>query len=211
MDANYDGKSSIYYVNIAANKVDGFNGMGFTLSYDAESLELVKDSITGLGEVNVTKEIEAGMIDINSYFMDNEFTGTITVAFQSKGMSKDLDFELSDAVVSIGNEVSAVNAARVSVPAIPAVYSLNQNFPNPFNPTTTIEYTIPEAGHVNLVIYNLAGQKIRTLVNENQPASFRKIVWDGRNEMGESVGAGIYFYKLVSGNFSKIQKMTLIK
>jgi len=211
MNANYDGKSSIYYVNIAASKIDGYDGLGFTLSYDADALELVKDGITGLGEVNITKEIEAGMVDINSYFMDNEFTGTITVAFQSKGMSKDLEFGLSDAVVSIDNALSAVNAAKVSVPAIPTVYSLNQNFPNPFNPTTTIEYSIPEAGNVNLVIYNLAGQKVRTLINENQPASFKKIVWDGRNDMGESVGAGIYFYKLVSGNFSKIQKMTLIK
>jgi len=212
MSASYDGSSSIYYVNVAANKVDGFNGIGLTMSYDADALELVKDGITGLGAVSITREAEAGMVDINSYFMDKEFTGTVTVAFKSKGMSKNFDFALVNASVSIDNVISAVSKlASVTVQAVPTVYSINQNFPNPFNPTTTIEYSIPQAGNVNLVIYNMAGQKVRTLVNENQPASYKKVVWDGRNDMGETVGAGLYFYKLVSGNFSKIQKMTLIK
>jgi len=127
-------------------------------------------------------------------------------------MNKNFDFELVNASVSIDNVINAVSKlASVTVQAVPTVYSINQNFPNPFNPTTTIEYSIPQAGNVNLVIYNMAGQKVRTLVNENQPAAYKKVVWDGRNDMGETVGAGMYFYKLVSGNFTKIQKMTLIK
>jgi hypothetical protein len=212
MSANYDDVSATYFVNINVSEADGFNGVGFALSYDSEALELVQGGITGIGAVSVTKETEAGVVDVNSYFLDGEFNGTITVAFQSKGMSKDLDFELVNASVSIDNVISAVDKLEsVTVKAIPTVYALSQNFPNPFNPTTTIEYSIPQSGNVNLVIYNMAGQKVRTLVNENQPASYKKVVWDGKNDMGETVGAGMYFYKLVSGNFSKIQKMTLIK
>jgi len=212
LSANYDDASATYFVNINVSEADGFNGVGFTLNYDAEALELVQGGVNGIGAVSVTKETEAGMVDVNSYFMDGEFTGTITVAFQSKGMNKDLDFELVNASVSIDNVINAVSdLGSVTLKAIPTVYALRQNFPNPFNPTTTIEYSIPQSGNVNLVIYNMAGQKVRTLVNELQLASYKKVVWDGKNDMGETVGAGMYFYKLVSGNFSKIQKMTLIK
>jgi flagellar hook assembly protein FlgD len=91
------------------------------------------------------------------------------------------------------------------------VYSLSKNYPNPFNPTTTIDYTIPEAGKVNLVIYNTAGQKVRTLVNQTQDAAYYKVVWDGRDDSGMSVASGIYFYRLSADKFSKIEKMTLLK
>jgi hypothetical protein len=212
MDANYDETSSIYYVNVNVSEADGFNGIGFTLSYDTEALELVNEGIVGLGTVSITKQLEEGMLDVNSYFVEDEFNGSITIGFKSRGMNKDLDFELVNAGVSIDNVISAVNdVEKLSVKAVPAAYSLAQNYPNPFNPTTTIEYSIPESGHVELAIFNLAGQKVRTLVNEQQTASYQKVVWDARNDMGETVGAGLYFYKLVSGNFSKIQKMTLIK
>ena len=212
MDAQYDDVSSTYLVNFTVNDVEGLNGLGITLSYDNEALEIVDNGITGLGSINVTKVTEEGLLDINSYYAEGEFDGTITVAFQSSGLDKDLAFELVSGLVSINNEVNAVSdLATVTLKAVPSVYSLAQNYPNPFNPTTTIEYSIPQSGHVELAIWNIAGQKVRTLVNEQQDASYRKIVWDGKNELGETVGAGIYFYKLSSGNFNKIQKMNLIK
>jgi len=212
MSAEYNESSSIYYVSVNPSEADGFNGIGFTMSYDAEALELVDNSIVGLGTVSVTKQLEGGMIDINSFFLEDEFNGGITIAFRSKGMNKEFEFELVNASVSIDNVVSAVSKLEtLSVAAIPSIYSLAQNYPNPFNPTTTIEYSIPQSGHVELAIYNMAGQKVRTLISENQSAAYRKVVWDGRNDLSETVGAGLYFYKLVSGDFSKIQKMMLIK
>ena len=212
MSAEYDETSSIYYVNVNADEVDGFNGIGFTMSYDTEALELVENSIVGLGSINVTRQLEDGMIDINSFFMEDEFDGSITVAFRSKGMSKDFEFDLVNAAVSIDNVVNAVSKLEtLTVDAVPMAYSLGLNFPNPFNPTTTLEYSIPQSGHVELVIYNMAAQKVCTLVSENQSAAYRKVVWNGRNDMGETVGAGLYFYKIVSGDFSKIQKMMLVK
>jgi len=105
----------------------------------------------------------------------------------------------------------STNLSELSMKAIPNVYALSQNYPNPFNPTTTIDYSIPKSGQVELVIFNLAGQKVRTLIDANQSAAFYKVVWDGRNDNGESVGSGFYFYRILSGNFSKIEKMMLIK
>jgi flagellar hook assembly protein FlgD len=104
-----------------------------------------------------------------------------------------------------------INSVESTYKVAPSVYALSKNYPNPFNPTTTIDYSIPQAGNVELVIYNTAGQKVRTLINQMQDASFYKVVWDGRDESGQSVASGIYFYRLVAGNFSKIEKMTLIK
>jgi len=104
----------------------------------------------------------------------------------------------------------AVDAADES---LPTAYALEKNFPNPFNPSTTIQYSIPvdAAGHVELVIYNMTGQKVRTLVTGAQESGYYNIVWDGTDDAGEVVASGIYLYKLVSGDFSKIEKMTFIK
>jgi hypothetical protein len=212
MDAQYDEASATYCVNFSLNDVDCINGVGLVLSYDAEALELVDQGIVGLGSINVTRQPEAGMLDINSYFTDDEFNGTITVAFRSLGLTRDLDFELVNGSVAIDNVVNAVSDLKsVTLKAVPAEYSLAQNFPNPFNPTTTIEFSIPQSGNVELAIWNIAGQKVRTLINGQQAAAYYKVVWDGKNDMGETVGAGLYFYKLTSDNFTKIQKMNLIK
>jgi hypothetical protein len=92
------------------------------------------------------------------------------------------------------------------------VYSLSQNRPNPFNPTTTIEYTVKEQGKVNLRIYNVAGQLIRTLVDDvKSPGVLYSATWDGKNGQGQTVASGVYFYKLVAGDFVQTKKMILLK
>jgi len=96
--------------------------------------------------------------------------------------------------------------ARMRVP-VPEEYALDQNYPNPFNPETTIEYQLPEAGKVMLKIYNVIGQEIRTLVNEDKEAGYHKIRWDGMDNKGVKVSSGIYIYQLQVGNFLRIKKM----
>lgn len=90
---------------------------------------------------------------------------------------------------------------------------LDNNFPNPFNPTTTIRYSIKEQGAVSLKIYNAAGQLVRTLVNDVQTpqASGFNVTWDGKNDSGQTVSSGVYFYKLVANNFVDTKKMVLLK
>ena len=90
-------------------------------------------------------------------------------------------------------------------------YSLHKNYPNPFNQATTIEYSLLEASDVKLVIYNLFGQKVHTLVNTWVEAGNHRIVWNGRNEMGSKVAPGIYFCRFEAGDFSSVQKMQLMK
>ncbi len=92
-----------------------------------------------------------------------------------------------------------------------ASFSLKQNFPNPFNSETIIEYTLPKAGHVKIVVYNILGQRVRTLLDEKQTAGSKRIIWDGRNERGEEVSSGIYFYRLTFAENTATAKMVMMK
>ena len=98
------------------------------------------------------------------------------------------------------------------MPEVSTGFSLYANYPNPFNPTTTISYRLPARSRVELAIYNLLGQQIRTLVNADQPVGEHQVQWDGRNDAGKQVSSGIYFYQLKAGNsFLETKKMVLLR
>jgi len=94
---------------------------------------------------------------------------------------------------------------------IPIMNKLNSNFPNPFNPTTTISFSLKEAGNVKIEIFNLRGQKVKTLINGLLPAKNHQIVWNGKDDRGKSVSSGIYFYKMKTANYTASRKMILMK
>jgi len=94
---------------------------------------------------------------------------------------------------------------------LPVEFKLSQNFPNPFNPTTTIKYSIGKVGEVKMTIFDILGKKVKTLVNETQAPGTYQVIWDGTNALDQKVGSGIYFYKLETKNRSQINKMLLIK
>jgi len=89
--------------------------------------------------------------------------------------------------------------------------SLEQNVPNPFNPVTTIKYSIAKDIDVSLVVYDVAGRRVRTLVDDHQRADVYKITWDGMNDQGQRVASGMYFYKFAAGKFVQTRKMMLLK
>ena len=80
--------------------------------------------------------------------------------------------------------------------SLPAQFRLHQNYPNPFNPATTIRYDLPQEGYVDLVIYDLLGRKVRTLVSDRVATGFHQAMWDGSNDLGNQVSAGVYLYRL---------------
>jgi len=95
--------------------------------------------------------------------------------------------------------------------SLPYRFELNQNYPNPFNPTTTIDYSIPERSHVNIDVYNVLGQKIRTMVDREESAGSYTITWDGTNSDGSAVATGIYLYRFQAGDYVETKKMLLMK
>lgn len=100
-------------------------------------------------------------------------------------------------------------AGHTTVPA--ALVTLQQNYPNPFNPVTTISYSIQDAGNVELIVYNVRGEKVRTLVQETMEAGTHKVVWNGIDDNENAVASGIYFYRIVTKNSSITKKSLLLK
>tara|TARA_Y100000588_G_scaffold395259_1_gene521974 strand:+ start:530 stop:4801 length:4272 start_codon:yes stop_codon:yes gene_type:complete len=96
-------------------------------------------------------------------------------------------------------------------PVIPTTFALHQNFPNPFNPTTTLRYDLPKKLFVTISIYNMLGDQIKVLVNRYEGAGFKSVQWDARDNMGRDVSAGVYLYKIEVGEFVETRKMVLLK
>ena len=96
--------------------------------------------------------------------------------------------------------------------AIPEQFGLVQNYPNPFNATTLIQFALPKTSHVKLEIFNVLGQRVNTLVDEELTAGYKQILWDGTDHRGISVASGIYFYRIKAGNlFTEMKKMVMLK
>jgi len=93
----------------------------------------------------------------------------------------------------------------------PESYLLQQNFPNPFNPTTTIRYDLPRTSQVLMSIYNISGERVRVLVNRIQTAGHKSIEWDRKDDIGQIVSSGLYLYKLKTEHGIQIRKMILVK
>ncbi len=94
---------------------------------------------------------------------------------------------------------------------LPNELVLEQNYPNPFNPTTRINYSVPEAGSVKLKVFDIKGEEIATLVDDQKSAGTYTTFWSGRDSEGNSLASGVYIYTLTSGSFSTSKKMTLLK
>lgn len=105
----------------------------------------------------------------------------------------------------------ALDVKEVSTPTKPTVFSLAQNFPNPFNPKTMIRFALPKDSWVKLEVYNILGQKVKTLVDENLTAGVKEVEWDGKDNKGLEVASGIYFYKIKADDFSDVKKMVMLK
>jgi hypothetical protein len=151
---------------------------------------------------------------------DNRFATVIETQFTDNLNPGDMFYYIIATVDNAGNEsgfsVVATSAGTIitgieDLASLPTSYSLNQNYPNPFNPVTTIRFGIPVTGETKLVVYDLRGVPVRTLVNEVTQAGFSSVQWDGRNNSGVPVASGIYIYRLQSRNFVTSKKMVMLK
>ncbi|MYA21710.1 MAG: T9SS type A sorting domain-containing protein [Gemmatimonadetes bacterium] len=110
------------------------------------------------------------------------------------------------------SDPGASEAAKTAVQTRPEAFALADNFPNPFNPTTTIRYALPQAADVELTVYNVVGQPVRTLIAEYQSAGRYAVEWDATDDSGHSLSSGMYLYRLqAGGEFLKVKKMLLLK
>jgi hypothetical protein len=198
----------------------GVKGYGFTVNYDAETLEFVKltseSSVLGeteLAQPRIISKTE-GTVSVAAYGQTvDKGELDMSLIFRSTAEIEDGRLYFSEGELRDGN--FAVNQVarlgEVQIQTRPEAFALANNYPNPFNPETTIKYALPDPVDVRLEIYNMLGQQVRTLVAEPQNAGRYTVKWDATNESGHSLSTGIYFYRLVAGEFHKVEKMLLLK
>jgi hypothetical protein len=156
-------------------------------------------------------------IDQSSGALGDQESHEIEVAFDTADM--ELGTYTANVIIqhSAGDDIiipvtlSIVNYIDSNIVEIPAMTKLEGNYPNPFNPTTTIKFATKESGHVAIDIYNVKGQKVKTLVDEQMDAGYHGIVWNGKDDNGRNVASGIYFSNMRSGKYTATRKLILMK
>jgi hypothetical protein len=131
-------------------------------------------------------------------FTDKSVTGGSTYSYRIVATGAD-------------GEKTTLGPVTVTVRYIPKTYYLGQNFPNPFNPATTVFFDLPRKSQVTVRIFNVTGQLVRTLVDAELPVGRHKVVWDGKNSRNQRVSSGVYFYQFKAGSVVKTKRMLLIK
>ena len=213
-------------VDVSLANVEALIGYGFALNYDADKFEFVsvasadEDLLTSTGGETLFHHVVAdGQISVATGMYNGtavsgggdivQFVFRVLYEFEDNAR-----FEIADGLVFDPSQLQnpAVVAGVLELQSTPREFALHQNFPNPFNPDTTIKYDLSESADVTLQIYNVLGQVVRTLVaSEAQNAGRYQIRWNGMDDRGVSVSSGIYFYRISAGEFQNVRKLMLLK
>lgn len=181
-----------------------FEGVSFGSKYSGFSLNYYNDEKKG--EISIAI---AGTKPINRD--GNILNLNFNVSKDLRGIS-DTKIEAKEFIANETDFTKSTNIQSIELVGKPTEYRLLQNYPNPFNPSTIISYEVPDDGvPVSLIIYNIQGQEVKTLVNGVQNAGSYKITWDGTNNFGERVGSGVYIYRIQANKFVGIKKLVLLK
>jgi outer membrane protein assembly factor BamB len=183
--------------------------------YVYPAADLVDDSawaIMSRGDFNSTG---AGSPDDHSMLI------TFSLANLDSGATRVEEFALfgyDSTLITTDSLAKLINATATyvrergkEIASLPQAFELGQNFPNPFNANTQIRFSVPKASHVKLEVYDILGRKVKTLADENMTAGFKQVVWDGKNESGDKVASGIYFYRIKAADYLTTKKMVLLK
>ena len=204
-------------VPVLIDELEGVLAGSFVLTYDPAQLQSV-----GVRSAELTQ---------NYLFADHATDDRVRVGFagaewqQGSGALAEVLFRyrdvdskemgelfLSEVQLNEGNvETQVTSSPTLTASSLPQTFALYANYPNPFNPNTTIRYDLPGEGAVRLSVYNLSGQKIRTLLDGPQVAGVHRVAWDGKDETGIQVASGIYLYRLETEEGSLVRKMMLLK
>ena len=214
-------------IDVSLANVEALIGYGFTLNYDATKFEFVsvtpadEDLLTSTGGETLFHHVPGnGQVEVATGLYNGTAVsgGGDIVRFVFRVLYEFEDnarFEIANGLVFDPSQLQnpAVVAGVLELQSTPREFALHQNFPNPFNPDTTIKYDLAESADVTLQIYNVLGQVVRTLVaSEAQNAGRYQIRWNGMDERGVPVSSGIYFYQIsADGKFSDVRKLMLLK
>ncbi len=195
---------------VGVNQANGMQGLHITANVKinavtAGDLVAQQEGLTFM--TNVGSRLDANVAVMG---LDKSFVGDGDLFIINAGGSLDLADLVFDARGSDNSQME-VSFEQTSGVTLPTVYTLGSNYPNPFNPMTKISFSLPEAQAVKLTVYGLDGRKVATLVNEQREAGTYDVNWMGRDDQGQMVASGTYFYRIDAGPYSQVRKMTLMK
>ena len=146
----------------------------------------------------------------DSQMVQVAFTPTEPIIYTSNLFVISNDSEMDTLIVPVSGV--GIMLARIELDAqLPHILVLYPNYPNPFNPVTTLRYDLPENSLVNITIYDMLGREVKTLINQTQDAGYKSLIWDATNDYGKPVSAGIYLYQIQAGEYISTKKMVLLK
>ena len=215
------------FVDVSLANVQALMGYGFVLNYDAEKFEFVEampaaeDFLASSGgETPLFRgwSPESGQVHVtNAIANGSEVSGNgdiVRLVFRVlRDFQDDARFEIAEGLVFDPSQfANPLVGGVLDIQTTPTEFALLQNFPNPFNPETTIGYELAESADVTLQIYNVVGQVVRTLIaSESQSVGRYQVRWDGMDDRGMPVSSGIYFYQISAGKFQDVRKLMLLK
>ena len=224
--ANEARMGELLTLNAMVADAQALKGYGLSVAFDATQYEFVEarapegNLLTSAGAeapLFLVNTDESGVVKLASAVGSGPVaSGEGVVAelvFRPIGDVETGLFDIAQGVVFDPSQFQnrAGTPGSLEVRAIPTEFALNQNFPNPFNPETTISYDLADGGRVELAIYNVMGQQVKQLVAEEQSAGRYRVVWDGSDAIGRSVASGVYFYRLNTTQFNAVRKLMLLK
>jgi len=179
----------------------GFDGVQLTWSTSREVDNTGFNILRGLSRSGDFVKVSDGLIPTNEQSQYQFTDKSVKVGARYFYILQDVD---------LNGRITEHGPLSIDIVA-PTTFELSQNFPNPFNPETKIQYQLPEAGDVTIRIFDVLGREVRTLVDERKEAGFHVATWNARNNNGLQVSSGIYYYRIISGGNHETKKMLLLK
>ncbi|MDC3166419.1 T9SS type A sorting domain-containing protein [Candidatus Marinimicrobia bacterium] len=201
LSADLNGTRESNYMRDVRN-IDESNGV-WNLKIDA-GIDEKEIFLSGVLKGKIPEEFSIAIIDIPERKAIFDFLEYGVQIIKNPKISYDIKIVIGelDYVQQMSDEI---------LENIPSIFSLSQNYPNPFNPITKLDYNLPLRSKVNISIYNVLGQEIKTLVNEVKEYGYHSTTWNGQDNLGRDMSSGVYFARIISQGFTKTRKMLLVK
>ena len=201
LSADLNGTRESKYMRDVRN-IDELNGV-WNLQIDA-GIDEKEIFLSGVLKGKIPEELSIAIIDIPKRKAIFDFLEYGVQIIKNPKISYDIKIVIGelDYVQKMSDEI---------LENIPSIFSLSQNYPNPFNPITKLDYNLPLRSKVNISIYNVLGQEIKTLVNEVKEYGYHSTTWNGQDNLGRDMSSGVYFARIISQGFTKTRKMLLVK
>ena len=220
VDLIHDYKN--YKLGLSIDYSGPVRGIELELEYDDKMVNILSTDLSKTqNDVLVTSNrrengrVKVLVANLNSGMIENDQNMYLSIPLQFDGNDYQVSTVSLKGITIVGADGSIIKSiARTEsseIKAIPVSFALQQNFPNPFNPSTEIRFDLPENDNVTLAVYNMMGQKIKTLTSGNMSPGYHSIIWNGTNDAGAKVATGMYFYSINTSSFQSIKKMLFLK